>query len=287
MNSQPNPGSEFRDDPRSTDELLALALASDPDRDDEGYWKPIAILQRRLPWILNEVQALSRSTDLRCREAAATILGQGWVGEKFAGPKCVGILLQMLPVESDPLVLASIASALGNHRDARAVEPLTRLSTHADPKVRVAAVSNLYGYDDSRLITALVDRTSDPDRDVRNWATFGLGSQVDADTPVIREALLARTEDEDAEIRGEAIVGLARRGDVRVVAALLKELESEEADVLRKWVLMRDAADEIVSHASATGSPEWTPVLTKLRELEIGEATAVCAALDRCTPAAP
>lgn len=286
MNSEPDFASESRDDPRSTDGLLALALASDPDREDEGYWKPIAILQRRLPRIFSQAEALSRSADLRCRDAAATILGQGRVGEKCAEPECVRILLQMLRVEQDPQVLSSIASALGHHRDASVVEPLTRLSAHSDPRIRMAAVSSLCGHDDCRAIKALVDGTSDPDRDVRNWATFGLGSQIDTDTPVIRETLLARTEDEDAEIRGEAIVGLARRGDVRVVAALLKELESDDVDVLREWILMQDAADEIAHHARATGTPKWTPVLTRLLELQIGSPTEVRAALEHCSPAA-
>jgi len=277
---------KYRNDPRSTDELLGLALAKDADRDNDDYWHPVAALQHRLPQIVERVQALGSSHDDKSRDTAATILGQGWVGAKFAPGRSAEILLQMLAKEQSTSVLASIIFALGHLHDSRAVEPMIGLSTHPDARIRYAVVSSLCGHDDNGSIETMVARSSDQDRDVRNWATFGLGSQIDTDTPAIREALFARLTEKDDEIRGEAIVGLARRGDIRAATALLNELNTLEADVLRDWVLITEAANEIATQAKASGLQEWRPVLSKLARLGIGEQANVQSALRRCTSSA-
>lgn len=285
MSADNDPAAKYRNDPRSTDALLGLALTKtkDADRDNDDYWHPIAALQHRLPQIIERVQDMSASDDDKSRDTAATILGQGWVGTKFASDRSAEILLRMLARERSASVLASIIFALGHLHDSRAIEPLIGLSTHSDPRVRFAVVSSLCGHDDRRSIEAMIARSSDQDQDVRNWATFGLGSQIDTDTPAIREALFARLGEKDDEIRGEAIVGLARRGDIRAATALLNELNTLEADVLRDWILTTEAAEEIVSHAKMTGSADWRPVLTKLAALGIGDQAEIQSAINRCS----
>jgi HEAT repeat protein len=187
----------------------------------------------------------------------------------------------MLARERSASVLPSIIFALGQLNDPRVVEPLVNLSTHQNARVRYAVVSTLGGHDDNLAIEAMVARSADQDSDVRNWATFGLGSMVDADTSAIRTALFARLEEEDDEIRGEAIVGLARRGDVRVTRALLQELERLRIEVLREWSLILEAAEAVVRHANVSGSTEWRPVLEKLASCGIGNQAEIQAALNQ------
>ena len=80
-------------------------------------------------------------------------------------------------------------------------------------------------------LTTLITLSGDSDSNVRNWATFGLGSQLGSpdeadviDTPELRETLAARFSDEHAETRAEAMVGLALRGGVRALPAVIAEL---------------------------------------------------------------
>jgi hypothetical protein len=190
----------------------------------------------------------------------------------------------MLAQEQSPCVLVSIIFALGHLHDSRAVGPLVKLSFHPDASVRHAVVSSLGGHDDHQAIGAMIACSSDQDRDVRNWAVFGLGSLIDTDTSEIREALHARLADADDEIRGEALVGLARRGDIRVATALLRELDLHEPDALRDWILIADAAEAVVAQAGASGRPEWQPVLAKLAALGLGEEAKIKTALDRNMP---
>jgi HEAT repeat protein len=88
------------------------------------------------------------------------------------------------------------------------------------------------GHDEPLAIQSLIELTKDEDARVRDWATFALGQQVDADTPSLRDALIERLTDSDDDARGEALIGLARRGDRRLIPALIDELESESVGTL-------------------------------------------------------
>ena len=71
-------------------------------------------------------------------------------------------------------------------------------------------------------IEALIPLTADSDADVRDWATFAIGTQSDADYPELREALVQRLDDKSSKVREEAIAGLAKRKDTRAVVPLFK-----------------------------------------------------------------
>jgi HEAT repeat protein len=97
-------------------------------------------------------------------------------------------------------------------------------------------VSALLRHRDPRAIQTLIELSRDEIGRVRDWATFGLGSQVGdvdpdtqgedvVDTPAVRDALADRLSDPDEDARCEAIVGLAMRRDPRVLPVLVQELE--------------------------------------------------------------
>jgi HEAT repeat protein len=95
--------------------------------------------------------------------------------------------------------------------------------------------------------------SQDLDARVRDWSTFGLGTQLEVDTPEILAALLARVEDIDADTRAEALAGLAKRRDLRVVVPLRRALESGTVGSLE------------VEAAGELGSGQLLDALEKLR----------------------
>ncbi len=278
MNPPPDWASKYRNDPRSTDELLHLGLTKDMDEDDEEYWQPIRSLQYRLPTIAEQIETMLRSSDPKSRDTAATILGQSSVEEKWEAPHCAEKLVAALKLEKSADALISIIFALGHLHHAPSIEAILPLGKHPDPNVRYAVVQSLSGYEIPEANAALIELSSDPDHDVRNWATFGLGSQIETDTPAIRQALLNRLGEQDSEIRGEALVGLADRGDTRLVSPFLRELTRIDRDP----VLVAEAADAIIRAACNTGASNWLPVLEKLSALHLEEIP-LQEAIVRCT----
>ena len=79
----------------------------------------------------------------------------------------------------------------------------------------------------SEAISALIELMDDPSDDVRDWATFELGTQCDEDSDDIRVALRKRLSDSFADAKSEAIWGLARRTDPLGLRLLLERLEAQ------------------------------------------------------------
>lgn len=270
---------KYLNDPRSTEELLGLALKAGLEA-DEAYWHPVRSLQHRLPQIHERVDEWLHSPEPKVREVAATVLGQNSVSPKWNTGQCAEKLLAVLGKETAVEPLCSMLHALGHLHDERCLEPMLRLETHPAAAVRFALVHSLSGFDPVTATHALVRLSRDVDRDVRNWATFELGSLTVADTPQIREALLERLHETDAEIRSEALVGLALRGDPRMIPALLHELESQPGERLQKSIPLGEAAEAVAEVALAKRNPVWLPVLQRLAELGVGEAQKVQPAIE-------
>jgi HEAT repeat protein len=227
-------------DSRSTEELIQLALTA-PEEDDDGddRWDSIWLLRYRgTRDVLDRAIALTESNNSEERTIGIQILGQLGIPDRTFPDECLTTLIGLLKHEIDPLILQSIGIALGHLNDARAIEPQLKFCLHPDWEVRYGVVLSMNGHNDKRAIAALIKLSGDDHPQVRNWATFGLGSLLEVDTPEIREALYQRflledpTGEETAEIQGEALVGLASRQDERILPKLMEQLMSENLSVL-------------------------------------------------------
>jgi HEAT repeat protein len=231
-----------RHDARTSAELLRVALGED----EEAAAEAVSLLHyRATPDVLEAVRPLCHSKNSRERSVAAWVLGQLGVHERAFPDECHALLDSMLRQERDPEVLHDLGVACGHLLHPDAVPLLVPLADHPNPLARSGAVSGLLTREDDASVAALIRLSGDEDADVRDWATFGLGKQIDLDTPAIRDALVARLDDLDGVTRGEAIVGLAIRRDERVVAAILAALAMDESAFGERYDLVLEAADEL------------------------------------------
>lgn len=169
-------------------------------------------------------------------------------------------LVALAASEQELRVLGPLAHALGATCDTRSLPVLLALAGHHDAQVRlqvaVALPTVAVGEPDGPALHTLIRLTRDTDPEVRNWATFGLGFQLEADTPVIRAALWDRTSDDNTEAREEGIRGLARRHDPGAVPLLAQLLDDP------RGAHVSDSYDDQIVVTDFTGK-----VVTKLTGL--------------------
>lgn len=222
------PNSNPNDDPRTTAELVCVALT---ETDEERAWDAV----RALHWrggldVLERAKQLTESECRRERRLGADLLGQLGVPERAYPDQCRSILRGMLTDDETAEVLRAVLVAVMHQNDMEAIPLVVGLSTHPDSEVRhgvVLALSIHNGHEVAQAIETLIQLSNDSCEHVRDWAVFALGTLIEIDTKQIRDALADRLSDPDFDTRGEALVGLAQRKDVRVIAALKLELESD------------------------------------------------------------
>lgn len=123
-----------------------------------------------------------------------------------------------------PNVVRAAVIGLGHRPHGASVEALLRLASSTDRQMRWQVAVALGSYEEPEAIAGLIRLSADPSDDVRDWATFGLGSLRDDDSPEIRAALRRNLDDPDLDVRGEALVGLARRREDGLVDRLIERL---------------------------------------------------------------
>jgi HEAT repeat protein len=225
-----------------TDELARLSLPElldavlgaarrDPTAQSQSRWLYVRELHRRGgESIFRGAVAWCSSQEPLERILGADVLAQLGASEanspRLFAEQSAPVLINLLQ-DDDDRVVSSALFALG-HLGLGKPEELSTLAANPSAEIRHALAYALGGRDDHLSLRTLGSLSRDEDEDVRNWATFGLGSLCEADTPEIRAALFDRLSEADREIRREAMVGLARRGDKRATGAITEELTGDD-----------------------------------------------------------
>ncbi|GAB3848359.1 HEAT repeat domain-containing protein [Dactylosporangium cerinum] len=239
------------------DELLhrASALA---DTDAEARWEIVVELHRRTDREAFEAACrFARAVGTADRVLGLDILGQiGFAADRPFLEETLPVLIAA-GTDDRPDVIAAAVTALGHVGDHRGLPAVLGHARHVSDEVRYAVAVALPAVagdpPDPRAVAGLIRLSADADPEVRDWATFGLGSQLDADGEDVRDALAARLTDEDGDAAGEALLGLARRGDPRTLAPLLAWLDDDPGNL-------------VVEAAGALGASEALPALLRLKE---------------------
>ncbi|WP_396268144.1 HEAT repeat domain-containing protein [Ideonella sp.] len=175
--------------------------------------------------------------------------------EQFAVAHCQTLMVSLL-TDSHPEVIRAAISGLGHRPSVGALVHLLPFEAHPDALVRWNLAVALGRYSQPESIEVLCRLAADPDDLVRDWATFGLGSMHEVDSPEVRNVLQRNLHDPDSDVRGEALVGLARFGDPAALNYLLHHLSPEspvyhlEAAALSAKTELRDRLVQLTDAVS-------------------------------------
>lgn len=216
----------------SDEKLLSRVLSA---KTDKAYWNTIhEIRGRASDSLYAQCMELVRSEHPAECAAGITILSQFYrlnkrkkYGVEYPYRKEVlRLFLGMLAAATDSSVLAALLYGIGDNNSyikPREIDLLLPFISAQEIIIRRAAVSALTGIQTMKAIRGLIMLSKDRYSDIRNWATFAIGTQTDVDNADIRKALYARCTDSHHDTRMEAIYGLAKRKDEGVKAYLEKE----------------------------------------------------------------
>jgi HEAT repeat protein len=234
------------------DELFLQTLHGDVEDDDA--WEAIHSLRRiGSREVFDKAKQWCLGIDLQKKVRGVYVMAQLGTfinhGVNSFPEESYSLIEGLLPEAKDIELLEAVINALGFLYDPRAIPLITQFADHPNEKVRfqVACASGHFP-NDPRCVETLIHLMNDVDDDVRDWATFGLGSQSTIDSAEIRDALWNRVSDKNEDVRDEAITGLAQRKDNRAIAPTLEGLAQTEVSPLTieaaTWMLDMDQTPE-------------------------------------------
>jgi HEAT repeat protein len=170
------------------------------------------------PLILAESEQIASNKFSRGYSAAALL--------KIGAPAVEQLIVALK--NRDAYVRMVAATALGDIRDARALNPLLITLKDTDEEVRRRAADALGQLGDILAVEPLVDALGDDDVKVRTQAALALG--IIGDDRAV-EPLIDALGDEDVNVCVQAALALGKIGDAGAVEPLIDLLNDDDPDV--------------------------------------------------------
>ena len=271
----------MKGEPGATAALFSLARAEavNEDGDPDVYWELISTLHDHDPaevWAL--VAPLATSDDVRLQQLVPDVLHRLGHEAQPLAMETLALFGQMLGASPVPELMASIANACVDFHDPEVVRMLVPHAAHADAAVREGVLHAVRRSSKPEALDALITLSRDRLEDLREWATFALGSQLPlVDAPEIRTALAARLTDPHEPTRDEAVIGLGLRGDSRALGPLRAQFKRGFSG-LALFEAARALASPVLKDSlqALSGNPKVMEALSEEERAELGAALAAC-----------
>ncbi|WP_299680675.1 hypothetical protein [uncultured Dokdonia sp.] len=204
------------------------------NKTQKTFWENIRELRKRPnKEVYNKAFKLANSKIEKEKIIGIYVLAQLGFNPRFQQEKTVDLYFKLLENEKSPKVISAILSSISHNNEnlnEKQISKLIEFKTHKFVNVRFELTLALSCLENENAIKTLIELSNDRDSDTRNWATFGIGTQLENDTEEIRIALWNRVTDKDKITRLEAISGLAKRKDRKIKSILKTELENIDED---------------------------------------------------------
>lgn len=209
----------------STDKIFLRLLNN---KSKQNYWNYISELRKRKSKeIFDKSIILIQSKSVQERIIGINILSQ-FGFPRLHKKKILKKFFNLLKTEKDKYAIKSILYGIGHNNEdlsKKQLEFISSFKNHKSCIIRHSLVFALLTKTENIAIETLIKLTYDRDSKTRDWATFGIGTQIEIDNQEIRKALWKRVEDRDFNTRDEAIAGLAKRKDEKIKKILIEELK--------------------------------------------------------------
>jgi len=217
-----------------TTEKLFTRLLNNKSK--KSYWEYISILRSRPDEdVFRQCVTLTRSDIPKNKITGIDVLAQLGLPPRPFYNETMDIYFKLLETEKEPSVIMSILCGIGHNNENLSKAQIKKLCAYKDTKsslIKEGLVFSLLGKNEDDAIKTLISLSMDKLSHIRDWATFGIGSQIEDDTIEIRDALWKRINDKHQDTKLEAITGLAKRKDIRIKEIIKRELSDGEYGTL-------------------------------------------------------
>ncbi|MCS3871018.1 hypothetical protein J3D55_003934 [Chryseobacterium ginsenosidimutans] len=197
---------------------------------ETNYWNQITPLRQFVnEEMISECFQLIDSDDVKYKQIGIDILCQlgrkrkGFVKELFEK------VFEIFETSTDENLIFTSLFAIGHNNEylkVKQIKALEKFQNSKSKNIRYALTFSLLGIENEKAIKMLINLAQDRSPRVQDWATFGLGTQIETDNEEIRNILYKNCFSKDDQTKQEALKGLANRNDERAKEIILQELKN-------------------------------------------------------------